>query len=184
MTMPRMTYYARVIDNISGEEVLGFTDAARNNTWYYGKCNGLSGGESEFVVEFDIWNNEPAFEAHTGDIIVADANNCKLTVWGDENCAPVNTALFNLRTIATGNKYIPFMYVRCDTHGYNGDFKGIKNYDMLTNITGNVRPNDIGIIHGNGDHTRIQTKIILPENSNLVDQRYSFVFAFYYDYEE
>jgi len=180
MEMPRITYYARVIDNVNGVEILSFADAVRNNTWYYGRCNGLTGGESEYIVEFDIWNNEPAFEAHTGEVVVSNATNCKLTVWPNENCVPTSDLLFNLRN---SNGYIPFMFARCDTHGYKGDYTGIRNNLMLTGITGNVNPNLTGTIQGIGDHARVQTKIILPENSQLSAQRYGFVFAFYYDYE-
>lgn len=178
---PRITYYARVINNINGQELVGFTDAAKNNTWYYGSCNGLEGGESEYIVEFDIWNNEPAFEANTREVIVPNVTNCKFTVWPDENCIPTFDQLFNLTN--NTQQYIPFMYAKCDTFGYRSDFTGIRYNTMLEGITGNVNPNLIGTLQGCGDHARIQTKIILPQASQLENARYAFVFAFYYDYE-
>lgn len=182
MEAPRITYYARVIDNITREEIVGFTDASKSNTWYYGRCNGLLGGESEYIVEFDIWNNEPAFEAHTGDVDndVADAINCRLTVWPDSDCVIKDNLLFDVNP--------SFMKARCDTFGYSDDFQYIKGGLMLRNITGNVRPgtkeNPTGKILSSNDHARIQTKIVLPANTNLPSDRFGFVFAFYYDFIE
>jgi hypothetical protein len=176
MDAPRMTYYARVIDNITNKEILNWIDTYHSRNWYFGKvCT--YGGESQYMVEFDIWNNEPAWNAGAYDEHCEDATNCRLTVWSDTDClAKSNVPLFNLPH--------PFMYARCITNDYKSKFEGIRNGDMLTNITGNVNPNHIGLIHGNCDHSFIQTKIVLPEQSGLDNIRYNFIIAFYYDYED
>lgn len=176
---PRITYYARVLDNITNEQVLDYMSANKNNTWYYGQC-AKTGGESQYIVEFDIWNNEPAFNAGTAEYDCPNATNCKLTVWPTKDCkATVENDLFRLPT--------PFMEARCITNDYKADYTKIK-FDttgkMLTNITGNVNPSKIGTLHGNGDHTIIQTRINLeiPEGFVFDSNRYQFVFAFYYDF--
>jgi hypothetical protein len=172
--LTKITYYARVIDNITNEEIVAFTDATKRNTWYYGQINGMEGGESQYIIEFDIWNNEPAFNANTGDVHCMDAKNCRFTVWADSTCTPnYSNPLFALKQ--------PFMYARTTTNGYKDQFVGIKNSTMLNNICGNVNPSDIGVLHGNGDHVIVQTKIILPPQSGITSLRYNFTFGFYYD---
>jgi hypothetical protein len=175
---PKITYYARVLDNITNEQVLGFTDLTKSSTWYYGKCDGLNGGESEYVVEFDIWNNEAELANTGGYVDCGDATNCRLTVWADKN-RTIQSPLFNLSN--------PFMYARCTSFNYNEPFKGIKGQtSVLDSITGNMNRTSIdsrGFILGKGDHALVQTKIILPKDSQLETQRYSFVFEFMYDYE-
>lgn len=176
MDNPRLTYYARVIDNIDGKEILSYTSVARTNCWYYGKCNGLEGGESEYIVEFDIWNNELAQTGGATFSKCSDAKNCKLTVYSDEKCKiTTDNELFNL--------YTPFMQAKTVNDNYENDFVGIKGNKMLKDIRGNVNPNLEGTLQGVGDHVKIQTKIVLPEGANLTQQQHGFVFAFYYDFE-
>jgi len=50
-----------MLDNIDGRQMLGFVSTARNKKIYWGEVNGLLGGESQYIVEFDIWNNEPGW---------------------------------------------------------------------------------------------------------------------------
>jgi hypothetical protein len=172
---PRMSYYGRVIDNQTGEEILSSTDALENNVWYYGKCNGLEGGESSYIVELDIWNNEPAFNAGMREIQCLDAVNCRLTVWPNEECKPIyDNALFNLQD--------PFLYFNNVSDNYKENFKGAKYNNMFTDVTGTSNPDREGIIQGIGDHAKIQTKIILPKNSDIPTDRFNFTIAFYYDY--
>lgn len=168
MLAPRMTYYARVLDNVTKKQVVPFTSIKNNNLWYFGKCNGTLGGESQYIIELDIWNNEPAFNAGTYDVHVADATNCKLTVISDQNAS----ALFDLDE--------PFMYARNITLNNNEDFKGIKDYDIMLDKIGR---HDNSIIKGNGDNALIQTKIKIPSNSQLKSKRHNFALTFYYDFE-
>lgn len=171
-----MTYYARVIDNITNKEVLGWLDTYHSRNWYYGKVSSF-GGESQYVVEIDIWNNEPAWNSGTYDEKCADATNCRFTVWADNECRAKNTPLFSLDK--------NFMFARCITNDYKSKFNTfIRNDYMFKDIVGNVNPNKIGVIHGNCDHAILQTKIILPEATNLESDKYNFIMAFYYDYED
>jgi len=169
---PLMTYYARVIDNITGEEIFASTEASRN-LWFYGNCNGLEGGESQYIVEFDIWNNEPAYNAGTYDTHCSNAINCKFSVWPDINLTMQNNnPLFILTQ--------PFMFARCLSNGYDTPFMPLK-YNMKIDVTGNNNSNLIGVIQGNGDHSIVQTKIIMQANSNLNIDQYSFVVDFSYN---
>lgn len=164
---PLITMYARILDNLTGEELLSFTDVKDNKTWYYGKCNSLEGGESQYIIEFDIWNNELSFNAGTYDTRCKDALNCKFELNID-----ANSELAKIQP--------SFMYARCLTNGFE-EFIPIKNNNKL-NISGNVCPNS-NILKGNGDHAIVQTKIVLPEGSNIKIDRYSFNFKLCYDYD-
>ena len=171
--IPLMTYYVRVIDNITGQEIMRYDYAGKKNICYYGKCNAKDGGESEYIIEFDIWNNEPAFNAGGYDYKCQDAKNCRLTVWPDSKCmVDNNNPLFSMKD--------DFMYARCLTLGPK-DFEPIKYYNGV-NVIGNVNPN-INSIKGSGDHAKVQTKIILPKNCTVPRDRYGFNFSFFYDYE-
>ena len=57
MTPPLITIYSRLKDNVTGE-ILTDWDEYDNSNWYYGYCLSNYGGESAYVVELDIWNNE------------------------------------------------------------------------------------------------------------------------------
>jgi hypothetical protein len=171
---PAMTYYARVLDNVTNQEIISSTDTTQNNTWYYGKCNGLEGGESQYIVEFDIWNNEVGLNAGDRAIPVKDAINCRLEVWPDVSMKRHNNNLFNMQD--------PFMYARCITKDLHEPFSGIKYTNALNSIVGNVNGRT-GIIQGVGDHSIIQTKIKMPVNSGVSTSRCSFVFAFLYDFD-
>ena len=167
-SVPKMTYYARVLDNITGNQFLGFTDTKLYNNWYYGKCNTLEGGESQYVIEFDIWNNEPGFSAGAGQNNCLDAQNCRLSI-----VTPHDPTFFD-----------PFVYARCMTFGYkDNDFIGLRVNQSLTNITGSCNVNALGTVQGTGDHALVQTKIKISANGNIAPNRYSFSLQFYYDYE-
>jgi len=170
---PLITYYARVIDNVTGEEIFKSTEASKN-MWYYGNCNGLEGGESQYIVEFDVWNNEPAYNAGTYDSHCLDAIHCKFSVWPDVNLSMQNSnPIFALTQ--------PFMYARCISNGYDVPFSPLR-YNNSIDIFGNNDSSLIGVLQGNGDHSIIQTKIILPPNSNLDILKYNFILNFSYDF--
>lgn len=170
---PKVTYYVRALDNITGKHITEW-DGYESSAWYYGKCNGLKGGESEYIVEFDIWNNEAAFNAGMYDDHNLNAINCRLST--SKNSIASSKDLFNLAE--------PVIYARCTTLDYKSEFVPIRNNMMLTNITGNINPNLNGVIQGVGDHAILQTKVILPPNCNLSSHsRYAFDLVFYYDFE-
>lgn len=170
MQAPLITIYARVIDNLTGKELLGFDYAHNQSAWYYGKCNSIDGGESQYIVEFDIWNNERGFNAGMYDHRCQDAKRCRLNIWPNQGYQINNNDLFNMKD--------PFMYARCLTTEI-GEYQPI-DVDKHLRIIGNVNPN-IDSLKGSGDHAIVQTKIIIPPNSNLENKRYDFSFSFYYD---
>ena len=184
MDAPRMTYYARIIDNLDDSQITGFKDTKLNSNWNYGQCDGLIGGESQYIVEFDIWNNEPAFNAGTYDVAVQNAINCKLSVLPNGSILDPTSDLAKLFNLSN-----PFVYARCTTFSYTETWVGIKINDnpilsqYLEEITGNVSPLVKGTILGDADHAIVQTKIILPANSNIDANRYNFNLVFYYDYQ-
>ncbi|MFW6015075.1 MAG: hypothetical protein ACOCRK_01405 [bacterium] len=184
MSPPLITYYARVISNLNPEkEILPFTNVITNNTWYYGKCN-LYGGESEYIVEFDIWNNEPAFDAGTRRVPCKDAKNCKFTVYSKyDETRRDNPFIVNSNDLI-GQKCL---YARnLNNYIQQEDFKPIngKLLNGSIDVRGNVNPNEIGVLSGEGDHTIIQTKIIVPSDAEIQIERVNFVFQLSYDYEE
>ena len=50
MDVPRITYYAKVIDNLTGKDITNYKNAMDNDLWYYGKINSNLGGESQFIL--------------------------------------------------------------------------------------------------------------------------------------
>lgn len=167
MAYPRMTYYTRMIDNADGHQILGFTSTVRNKKIYYGRANGLLGGESEYIIEYDIWNNEPGCDGGTPQTIAQNASNCRLKI-----------------TIPPASRDIqPFLYARCITLDPKSEFKAISLSDReFKDIQGNS--SDVyGTILGVTDHATIQTKIKLKPNSNIKNHQYSFTLDFLYNYE-
>ena len=171
MDVPRITYYAKVIDNLTGNDITNYKLAMDNAIWYYGKINGNLGGESQFIVEFDIWNNEPAFNHRTYDVHCKDAKNMKL---GIEFEKPIKNDNENYKELYD----IPFFYAKKLN---DDDFKLINNRDKL-NIIGDINPNN-NVLSGEGDHCLVQTKIIVPNDCTLINKRYNFNLTLTYDFE-
>ena len=167
---PKMTYYARAMSNLTGK-ILTDWQLYDASIWYYGKCNN-NGGESEYIIELDIWNNEPAFNAGSYDYYNADAINCALYI----NQYDYNNAdVFKLGE---------FVYARCYTSNKREEWQPITKSQPLTYIYGNLNNKLVGTIQGKTDHCILQTKIIMPENDILQNnQRYMFNLVFSYDYE-
>lgn len=170
---PKITYYARVRSNLTGQLITNwqFFDSS---IWYYGKCNSLQGGESEYIIEFDIWNNEPGFNAGMYDVHNKNAISCQLSLEPLNNESG-NMELFKLNT--------PFLYGRCYSNNYREEWEPILMNKPLVKIYGNVSSKSNGILY-NADHTILQTKIIMPINSVLQNNvRYPFNLTFSYSYE-
>ena len=172
---PAITIYYRVIDNITDEEIEGYQLLKKNSSLTFGKVNGLYGGESPFVVEFDIWNNEPAFHSNMYLEDVSDAINCNFTAWD-------NDELKTYESIQDEATRQPYIRARCTTKEY-GEFKAIGGVRSLTKdqLYGSLIDTS-GILLGNsgGDHMKIQTKISVPHYTDPSFK--SFVFEFRYDY--
>ena len=172
---PRVTIYSRTLSNITGEEIEGYNLVNKNSHFHFGRINGISGGESSAVVEFDIWNNEPAIMGGLSVPSVSDAVNCRFTAWDDGT-------LISSKEIQDPKTYTPYVYARCVTQNFN-DFQPIGGVRYLPSekIYNSVSSTP-GFISGQsgGDHIKIQTKIVVPENSQANYK--NFVFEFTYDY--
>lgn len=165
---PKLTYYARIIDNSTGEQLLPFTDTKKYNKWYYGYCNSLEGGESQYMVEFDIWNNEPGWDGGLAKTTCKDIKNSYL------------------KLILPKELTFPYfyLYARNSTLDYNKEFIAITGSDpIFDDVTGSNNELEKGTINGSGDHCIIQTKIKLKKHANLPNEQYSFELKFFYDYE-
>ena len=170
MEAPKMTYYVRIRSNLTNQILTNwkFFDAS---LWYYGKINTNFGGESEYIVELDIWNNEPAFNAGDFNTRNKDAYNCKLGI------EPLSDDL-------TLFKIDPaFLYGRCCSTHKLEEWTPISLNEPLTHIYGTNNPNNIGVLIGNADHCLIQTKLILPKMDLQSHQRYPFKLTFHYLYD-
>ena len=172
---PDITVYFRTIDNITEKEIDGYKFLSNKSDFNYGTISGRDGGESRFVVELDIWNNEPAFYGgmYTHDIL--DAVDCKFKAWDNQN---LNSS-FTIRNKIDNKSYI---LARCVTRDF-ADFKAIAGNVCLAseNLYGTIyeTPGSLSGQHG-GDHAKIQTKIAIP--ANTVPSFKSFVFEFSYKY--
>ena len=165
---PRMTYYTRVLSNATGQQVAGYASTARTKDLYYGRVDALRGGESEYVVQFSIWNNEGSWSAHSPYYNVADALNCRLTLSIPNDC----------------RQLVPFLYARCSTLDPEGEYVPLDlAHPTLTAIRGTAT-NDLGVISGEGgDHADVETKIVLKKGSTVCKDLYAFGLDFSYDYE-
>lgn len=171
--VPRITYYAKVIDNLTNTDITSYKNAMDNALWYYGKIDSSLGGESQFVVEFDIWNNEPSFNHRTFDAHCSDANNVKLNV-------EFNSNRKNDEEFASNLYNTDFFYARSLTSGFD-DFIPVNNKKQL-DISGNLNPNK-NMLSGEGDHCIVQTKIKLDNNTLIENGRYNFNLVLSYDFE-
>lgn len=175
LSPPRVTIYSRTLDNITNDELEGYTLINRNSHFHFGKINGISGGESSIVVEFDIWNNEPAIMGGLSFPKVSDAVNCRFTAWDDES-------LTSSKSIQDSKTYTPYVNARCVTQSFD-EFQPIggARYFPSEKIFNSVSSTP-GFISGQsgGDHIKIQTKIIVPKYHEAVYK--NFVFEFTYNY--
>lgn len=168
---PLITYYAKVIDNLKGYDVTNYKNAMDNDfTWYYGN---IYNGESEYIIELDIWNNEPAFNHRFYDKHCRNANNIKLSV---------NISFLQNDEEYTNQSFInsfkDCLYVRIYNEDYKDEWRPINNSVLLVSNTTNNK----GILYGTSDHCIIQTKLCL-NNIELNPKRYYFNINISYDFE-
>jgi hypothetical protein len=172
---PAITVYYRTIDNVTHEEVDGYKLLNSKSHFHYGKISGIDGGESQFIVELDIWNNESAFYGGMQTYDVLDATSCKFSAWDNEN---LNSSM-SIRNPVDNR---PYVMARCVTRDFS-DFKAIAGRVSLAseNLYGTIN-SESGILSGQhgGDHMKIQTKISIP--SNTLSSFKNFVFDFSYNY--
>lgn len=175
---PLITYYARVLDNLSGLYITDYKNAMDNEiTWYYGQVY-KNTGESQYIVQFDIWNNEPAFNQRFYDKHCRDARNIKFGINFYSKKDYPNDEEYD---IANHLQDINFMYARIYNEDYNSEWQLINNkkkIELISNTT-----NDKGVLYGNSDHCIIQTKIILDEPMDLDPTRYYFYATIDYTFD-
>jgi hypothetical protein len=162
-----MTYYIRGIDNLTGEQVFSQVSTAICKDLYFGRC--APGGESEYIIEYDIYNNEPyAWNLNGPSITCMDAKNCSLYIDIPGECRDLT----------------PFLYARCITYNPEAEWKALDMaHPVFKEIQGRCSP-DFGVILGVGDHAIIQTKIKLKKNTNICRDKYQFELRFTYQYGE
>lgn len=177
---PTITIYSRVIDNITKEEISGFQPVNSKSKFGFGAINGISGGESPVIIEFDIWNNEPAFGGGFSAVTTEDAVNCKFTAWDSNECISSSKISAPSDVDIHRTPYIRSRCVTIDNHTQFVPIGGARYLpagEMINSVN-----NSSGILLGQpgGDHMKIQTKIVIPRNTtNGVN---NFVFEFSYDY--
>jgi hypothetical protein len=175
MAAPLITGYKRLIDNATGDEIESYKMINYRSHFNFGKINGVMGGESSVIIEFDIWNNEPSFDGYMTATTVPDAINCSFTAWDNQ----LANSKVNIKDSSTGVSYIRARCLNVPRSNFEeilGD-KKLENDNFLGSIK-----NSPGILSGQpgGDHSIIQTKIVLPLNTSPSIKE--FVFAFSYDY--
>ncbi|MDF2533970.1 MAG: hypothetical protein K0R18_127 [Bacillales bacterium] len=178
---PRIMIYARVLNNIDNSQIEGYSDIRdKKGSFDFGTINGITGGESSSVVEFDIWNNEPAFSSGMLAEINADATDCVFTAWDNSNCNSVqgitgidNRYFIRARSLADNDYAKAFTPIGGDGSNY------FKN-----SVTPESGPLELGTLSGRagGDRVKIQTKIFIPAATGLLVRK-TFVFGFHYNFE-
>ena len=175
MNPPRITMYSRVLDNITMKEIESYKLVTPRSNFHFGRINGLYGGESSYVVEFDIWNNEMAFDSFDMAITVSDAINCTFSAWDNQS---FRTANF----IKSEDTLTPYVQARCVTPHYQ-DFQPIAGTLCFPSekLFGFISTTP-GLLKGQpgGDHFVVQTKIVLP--SGVSPSVNNFVFGFQYNF--
>ncbi len=169
MLAPFMTYYTKMISNVDGSQVRGYASTARNKKIYYGRVDALRGGESQYVVTFSIWNNEPAESAGTPLTTYQNAINCRLQIAIPDECRDLS----------------PFLYARCTTFDAQGEFKPLGMGNRVYSDIRGLATDEYGVILGTGgDHADIETKIRLAPGCTCCKERYSFELDFLYNFDE
>lgn len=165
-SFPFVTCYARILDRITLRPLTEFKDTLKQESiWDLGIIHSDAGGYSQYLIEFDIWNNEPDVSGGMTQQIFDDAENCKITIY-----TKFNQIL---------NPKIPIFQIR------NSLFEKQVFVDIADNdnfdIYGNVDKNKIGNLNGIGDHTMFQIGIKIPEGLNLINENIDFEVCFEYD---
>lgn len=157
---PFITCYARILDRITSLPITDFKDALKNDKpWELGMIK-TSKGCSQFIVEFDIWNNERKVSGGFTQRLFNDAKNCRISIYKDrqKNRLDDNISI----KIKDSFKNNPFVTL----------------YDSF-DISGNVF-NNIGLLSGKGEHAQIQ--ITLDINDEIeYKETLDFVVCFQYN---
>ncbi len=150
---PFITCYARILDRITYNPITEFIDALDDTrVWDLGEIYYM-GGYSQYVIEFDIWNNEPVVSNGFTQLKFDDAKNCNVSINSD-------------------NDYLlsPIVQIKNTIFNNKDQFLEISSLDNFDNLYGNVDCSRKGILDGKGDHMKFQVGIKLPEIEEINEQ--------------
>lgn len=179
LDIPLITIYSRILSNENNTQIEGYSPVWSKEL-NYGSINGITGGESSYVIEFDIWNNEPAYSGGMLPVQLQDAVNCEFSVWDNESCTTYSSLIDDNST----NEFKSYIRARNVSQDIKSDFvpilgpiSNLKNENMIGSL------NKEGTLSGTegGDHMVIQTKIVVsPQNEKTSKGLF---FSFKYSYE-
>lgn len=147
---PFITCYGRLLDRRDLSEITEYIDALTfKDCWNLGRVQNKK-GLSQYVLELDIWNNEPDVSMGFTQQLFNDAKDCKILIYEDVNKNQYNEKLsFSIRNLFDNSN----------------NFKVYKDEFLLK---GNVT-NYPGILKGNGDHAIVQIALNLNDLSEDIN---------------
>ena len=180
-SFPMITCYARNINRLNGTttEYRDILDIVNRNIKFnrpnhytdeslydrhplnFGIIDTKFGGYSQFLIEFDIWNNEPCLNINFTQINFEDANNCKIYIVGEDyEEFRDNMIDFEVKSITNNSDFEQLI----DEYYLNGNYKNIK-----------------GNLCGKGDHTKFQLGVyVLPFERDTKETKLCFNVCFEY----
>ena len=168
---PFITCYARMLDRVTLKPFTEFEDALnKTKVWDFGIIHNNLKSYSQYIIEFDIWNNEPSVSGGMTQMTFNDAKNCKVSIWENSNKIISDNIIFK----------IPCIQIKNSNDNDNEKFNSIVAGVEFNEIHGNIDSDKIGILHGNGDHTKFQIGLNFLENLNLKgsDLKFTICFSF------
>lgn len=128
----------------------------------FGIVNTNFGGYGQYMIEFDIWNNEPGATFNFTKIIRKDATNCNVYIT-DSNYNRFHDSIvsFNIRDVNKREKF--------------------QHLDGSYSLTGNYNPNVKGLLSGMTDHIKFDLIVqVLKMNKPVCKNDISFNVCFEY----
>lgn len=158
---PFITCYARILDRITKLPLTEFNDILKTSEYLQLGTIKTTGGCSQYLIEFDIWNNEEKVSGGSTQKIFNDAKNCKVLVYKDRNKTPLNECV-SIK-IRDSFKNQPFLNLH-------------ESFDIYGNLF-----NKQGVLSGHGEHSQIQIAIdIIDQFDYMNKERLEFVTCFQY----
>lgn len=171
-TFPFVTCYARILDRITLNPLTEFQDALdEEKVWDLGKIY-YKGGYSQYIIEFDIWNNEPVVSNGFTQLRFDNAEKCNISFWKDSSMSNTDESIFSTFCV-------PFIQLRNSTFNNKDEFTNSIEQFNYENVYGNHNRNSKNILYGIGDHIKFQIGIKLPE-LNEMNETINFVTCFQY----
>lgn len=139
---PFITCYGRLLNKIKDDTPVKFEDAlTKKERWELGKVK-YSGGITPYIIELDIWNNEPDVSGGHTQRIFNDAKDCSIRIrQKDKITRGLN---FYIRDSLQDDEF--------------KKYKSCQSYKVRGNVT-----NVPGLLKGNGDHCTVQIYVEMLE---------------------